>query len=67
MHVWGQAPPRCAAGALIILPMASERDIHYMGMALEQARQAAELGEVPIGAVVVYDPIDPATRRHVLP
>ena len=47
--------------------MASERDIHYMGMALEQARQAAELGEVPIGAVVVYDPIDPATRRHVLP
>ena len=46
--------------------MASERDIHYMGMALEQARQAAELGEVPIGAVVVYDPIDPATRRHVL-
>ena len=47
--------------------MARERDIHYMGMALEQARQAAELGEVPIGAVVVYDPIDPATRRHVLP
>ena len=47
--------------------MASERDIHYLGMALEQARQAAELGEVPIGAVVVYDPIDPATRRHVLP
>ena len=46
--------------------MASERDIHYMGMALEQARQAAELGEVPIGAVVVYDPVDPATRRHVL-
>lgn len=53
-------------GALIILPMATERDIHYMGMALEQARQAAELGEVPIGAVVVYDPVDPATRRHVL-
>lgn len=46
--------------------MATERDIHYMGMALEQARQAAELGEVPIGAVVVYDPVDPATRRHVL-
>ena len=38
-----------------------------MSMAVEQARLAAELGEVPIGAVVVYDPVDPATRRHVLP
>jgi len=27
----------------------------YMAMALEQARQAAEIGEVPIGAVVVCD------------
>lgn len=28
---------------------------HYMGLALEEARKAAELGEVPIGAVVVYE------------
>lgn len=35
-------------------------------MAIEQAALAAEMGEIPIGAVVVYDPIDPATRRHVL-
>lgn len=28
-------------------------DLIYMGLALEQARAAAELGEVPVGAVVV--------------
>lgn len=38
-------------------------DEEYMGLALEQARKAAALGEVPIGAVVVYEPIDPGTRR----
>ncbi|MDR2197364.1 MAG: nucleoside deaminase [Coriobacteriales bacterium] len=30
-------------------------DIAYMRCALEQARQAAALGEVPIGAVVVFE------------
>ena len=34
---------------------AEERDIYYMGLALEEARAAAEEGEVPIGAVVVCD------------
>lgn len=38
----------------------------YMRMAMEEARKAADLGEVPIGAVVVYDPVDPATRKHLL-
>ncbi len=38
-------------------------DKEYMDMAIAQARRAAEMGEVPIGAVVVYHPIDPATRR----
>ena len=38
-------------------------DETYMRMALEEAREAGEAGEVPIGAVVVYAPIDPATRR----
>lgn len=38
-------------------------DEAYMRMALEEARTAGEAGEVPIGAVVVYEPIDPATRR----
>ena len=28
-------------------------DLHWMGLALEQARQAAAAGEVPVGAVVV--------------
>lgn len=37
-------------------------DEDYMRMALDEARRAAELDEVPIGAVVVYEPIDPATR-----
>ena len=38
-------------------------DTEYMQLAIEQAREAAEAGEVPIGAVVVYAPVDPATRR----
>lgn len=32
-----------------------EQDSHFMRLALEQARLAASLGEVPIGAVVVLD------------
>ena len=36
-----------------------------MRMALDEARAAGEAGEVPIGAVVVYEPIDPATRRSL--
>lgn len=38
-------------------------DEEYMSMALEEARKAAAMGEVPIGAVVVYQPIDKGTRR----
>lgn len=38
-------------------------DEDYMRMALEEAARAAALGEVPIGAVVVYAPIDRGTRR----
>jgi tRNA(adenine34) deaminase len=38
-------------------------DQEYMQLALEQARRAESMGEVPIGAIVVYDPIDPATRK----
>ncbi len=30
-------------------------DIHYMQVALDEARQAARIGEVPIGACVVYE------------
>lgn len=30
-----------------------ERDVAYMRLALDQARKAAELGEVPVGAVLV--------------
>lgn len=38
-------------------------DEFYMRMALEQARMAEAEGEVPIGSVVVYEPVDPATRK----
>lgn len=38
-------------------------DEDYMRMALDEARRAAGMDEVPIGAVVVYAPVDPATRR----
>ena len=38
-------------------------DEDYMRMALEQAALAAEIGEVPIGAVVVYAPVDKGTRK----
>ena len=38
-------------------------DEDYMRMALDEARRAAEMDEVPIGAVVVCAPVDPATRR----
>ncbi|MEY8460154.1 nucleoside deaminase [Eggerthellaceae bacterium 24-137] len=38
-------------------------DEQYMGLALEEARAAGAMGEVPIGAVVVHEPIDRGTRR----
>ena len=38
-------------------------DERFMGLALEEARAAAAMGEVPIGAVVVHEPIDRGTRR----
>lgn len=44
---------------------ASARDETYMREALEEARKAGEVGEVPIGAVVVHEPFDPATRRPI--
>lgn len=40
-------------------------DEAYMALAIEEARKAAGLGEVPIGAVVVYEPVDRGTRRPV--
>lgn len=43
--------------------MSAMEDKYYMELALDQARAAALADEVPIGAVVVYAPIDPATRR----
>lgn len=40
-------------------------DETYMRMAIDEAVKAAESDEVPIGAVVVYEPIDPGTRRSL--
>ena len=67
--------PRCAAvvcAAPLIIPSMNEHrtpeeqqalDAQYMALALEEARAAGAAGEVPIGAVVVYEPIDRGTRR----
>jgi tRNA(adenine34) deaminase len=41
-------------GRAILGPM-SEHDNEYMRMALEEARAAAQAGEVPVGAVIVLD------------
>lgn len=41
-------------------------DQRYLRMALGQAARAADLGEVPIGAVVVFDPYCKATRKPLL-
>ena len=35
--------------------MADEKDLYYMGLALEQAKIAASLGETPVGAVLVWE------------
>ena len=43
--------------------LATQQDEAYMRLALEEAQAAFAEGEVPIGAVVVHEPIDPATRR----
>ena len=40
-------------------------DEDYMRLALEEARRAGDQGEVPIGAIVVYAPIDRGTRRLI--
>lgn len=47
----------CGLGAGAELPevMTESQDIAYMRMCIEQAREAERLGEVPIGAVVVYE------------
>ena len=42
-------------------------DEDYMQIALEEAARAEALDEVPIGAVVVYNPIDKGTRKPLLP
>ena len=35
--------------------MSDQQDIHWMQLALKQARLAASAGEVPVGAVIVQD------------
>ena len=56
---------RIAQGAATPQDLAAlrARDESYMRLALQEAECAARLGEVPIGAVVVHEPVDAATRR----
>lgn len=58
-----RAEARAARAAAARIPQPTAADEAYMALALDEARQAAEAGEVPIGAVVVHAPIDRATRR----
>ena len=51
-------------GYHIIAPMTDEE---YMQLAIDEAKRAWSLDEVPIGAVVVYNPIDRGTRKPLLP
>ena len=47
--------------------ISNECDEAFMHEAIKQAKLAAQAGEVPIGAVVVYEPINPATRKSLAP
>ena len=47
----------CVDVILYEMPDANETDLKFMRMALDEARLAAERGEVPIGAVVAIDGI----------
>jgi tRNA(adenine34) deaminase len=48
-------------GALLIIPipntgmMTQKDDAHYMKIALQEAQKAYDMGEVPVGAIVVWD------------
>ncbi len=35
--------------------LTAEKDIYFMQMALQEAEKAAQKGEVPVGAVIVYE------------
>lgn len=48
----------------IQMPANSSQDAeHYMSLAFEEAKKCISEGEVPVGAVVVYEPIDKGTRK----
>ena len=40
---------------------------YYMSLALDEAQKCIFEGEVPVGAVVVYEPIDKGTRKPLAP
>src|SRR5271170_4035949 len=41
-----------------------ENDLKWMGIAIEEARRAADAGEVPVGAVAVFDGREIATGSN---
>lgn len=41
-------------------------DLYYMKIAIEAAREAAKHGEVPIGAVVVQNPVDGKLSQQLI-
>jgi tRNA(adenine34) deaminase len=55
--------PQCSLSGYHIIRFVL--DEVYMGLAIEEALRAKSLDEVPIGAVVVYEPHDPETRKSL--
>lgn len=50
--LWGIFRDHCVK---LLLLSAMPDDLHYMGLALEEARASGEAGEVPIGAILVHN------------
>ncbi len=46
-------------------PISLDRDEAFMALALQEAEKAYAEDEVPIGAIVVFEPLDRETRRPV--
>lgn len=47
--------------------LSAQDPVYYMGLALEEAKKCVSEGEVPVGAVVVYEPFDKGTRKPLAP
>lgn len=63
----GSAEENVQSPSMRVSPNCSLDDDFFMELALEEAKLAAAEGEVPIGAIVIYHPIDKATQKEIAP